>query len=277
MKILLTGASSYVGARLYFDLVKNFDVVGTYNTDKLSKKFIKLDVTNKEEVGKIVLRVKPDIVIHAAANANARWCEANPKLAIKLNQESTQSIVDAANKSNAKVFLVSSYAAHNPTNVYGKTKHESEKLVKAAKNGYLILRPSLLIGFSPNTMNDRPFNRLLKNIDQGTEAIYDTSWKFQPSWLGHVSKIITLAIQRGISNETIPIAVEDLKTRYDIAKDILKSFNIQVKPTDAKDDTPTAKENLSKLRELQLPEYSYEDIILKCVNEIKSRDSFVLD
>lgn len=274
MKILLTGASSYVGARLYFDLIKNFNVVGTYNGNKLSKDFIKLNVASPNEVEQLISKLKPEIIIHAAANANARWCEKNPELALALNQESTKHIVVSANKINAKVFLVSSFAAKEPVNIYSKTKAESEKLVRKTKSGFIILRPSLIIGFSPNTVNDRPFNRLLKNLDQGTPAVYDTSWRFQPTYVGHISEIIVSIINRNIINEAIPIAVPGLKSRYDIAKDILGAFGIKVTPINNHDLTPVITDNLKVLERLKLPKYSYQDIVEKCIEEIKNRESF---
>lgn len=274
MKILLTGASSYVGARLYLDLSKKFEVLGTYNGSKLSDKFLHLDVANAEEVKKVISEYAPDVIVHAAANADARWCEANPEKAIALNQESTNSVVQEANQIGAKVILLSSFAAVDPINVYGKTKRASEEFVKQTKKGYIILRPSLIIGFSPNMVNDRPFNRILKNLDQKTEAIYDTSWKFQPTYLSHISEIIVNVIERNIINEIIPIAVKELKTRYDIAKDILAPFDIKVTPTDKQDSTPVAQDDLKQLEILNLPQYTYQEIIEKIVNEIKQREMY---
>jgi dTDP-4-dehydrorhamnose reductase len=277
VKILLTGASSYVGARLYFELIKKFELIGTYFGNKLSKDFIRLDTTNREEIKSIIQDYKPEIIIHAAANANARWCEANPDLAISLNQKSTEYVVDSANRINARIILISSFSAKETVNVYGITKSESEKVVKENKAGFIILRPSLILGFSPNTVNDRPFNRLLKNIDKKTEAIYDISWKFQPSYLGHVSRIIEEVIKRNILNEIIPIAVPELKTRYDIARDILKAFNIKVLPVNKNDNTPIITDNLNILKKYKLPEYSYKEMINKCIGEIKDRRKFVLE
>ncbi|MDO8621548.1 MAG: sugar nucleotide-binding protein [Candidatus Levybacteria bacterium] len=274
MKILLTGANSYVGARLFLDLSKKFEVVGTYHENKLSEKLIHLNITDSEEIKKIIDKQKPEIIIHAASNANARWCEANPKLAIALNQEPTLNIVESANNINAKVIFISSYAAAIPNNVYGKTKYQSEKYVKRTKKGFVIIRPSLLIGFSPNTINDRPFNRILKNLDLKTEAIYDTSWKFQPSYLGHVSEVIAQVIKNNILNETISVAVPELKTRYDIAKDILGTFHIEVKPIDKKDTTNVIIDDLKALQILKLPQYSYGKIISKIIDEIKHREFF---
>lgn len=274
MKILLTGASSYVGARLFLDLSKKFEVVGTYHENKLSEKLIHLNITDFEEIKRVIDEQKPEIILHAASNANARWCETNPKLALALNQEPTRNIVESANNLNAKIIFISSYAAAMPNNVYGKTKHQSEEYVKQTKKGFVIIRPSLLLGFSPNTVNDRPFNRILKNLDLKTEAIYDTSWKFQPSYLGHVSEVIAQVIERNILNETISVAVPEIKTRYDIAKDILGAFHIEVKPIDKQDTTNVIIDDLKALRIFKLPQYNYEKIISKIIDEIKHRELF---
>ena len=164
-RILITGANGYLGARLYSDLKKNFDVIGTYYKNKLFPEFIKLDVTKPAEVLDVVEKAKPTIIVHVAANPSATWCEANPAIAKKINANGTKNIVNAANKVNAKVIYISSFAAINPDTIYGKTKLAGEKAVKKTTAGFIILRPSLIIGFSPNTANDRPFNRLLKNIN----------------------------------------------------------------------------------------------------------------
>jgi len=43
-KILIIGASSYVGARLYFDLKQKFSVIGTYSSSQLSKNLFHLGI-----------------------------------------------------------------------------------------------------------------------------------------------------------------------------------------------------------------------------------------
>lgn len=276
IKILITGASSYVGARIYFDLKDKYEVIGTYHTTSLSNKLLQLDTTDSKSVHALIAKVKPDIIIHAAANASAKWCEEHPDEAIALNQNATKYIVEAANQISSKVIFISSFAAEDLSSLYGRTKSESEKNVKEVTSGWLILRPSLVIGFSPNTKNDRPFNRFLKNIDEKTPAIYDTSWKFQPTYLRHISEIIDLSIERNINKETIPIAVEGLKSRYDIARDILTPFGILVTPEDKNDKTAVLTNDLNKLKELQLPIYDYQRMIDLIVDEIKNRDKFIL-
>lgn len=276
-KILIIGASSYVGARLYFDLKSKFAVVGTYSANPLSKSFVHLDIKNEEEVEKVVNNTRPDVIIHVANNASAKWCDANPKEAVLLNQTATQYIVDSTNKVNAKLIYTSTMGAIKPSNLYGKTKLKSEEIVKTTKNGYLILRPSLILGYSPNTTNDRPFNRLLKNLDEGVPAVYDTSWKFQPTYIRHISEVIESCINKAVFNCSIVIAVPEMKSRYDTAKDILTPFGIKVTPVDAKDSTfEIFEDDLSELNELNLPKYTYEEIIKEIVDDMRNRDKFVI-
>lgn len=196
IKILVIGASSYVGARIYFDLKSKFDVIGTYSSSQLSKSFIHLDITDRQEVEKIITDTQPNVIIHVANNASNKWCDANPDEAILLNQTATQYIVDAGNKAGATVIYISTMGAIKPSNLYGRTKLKSEEIIKTTKNGYVILRPSLILGFSPNITNDRPFNRLLKNLDEGTPAVYDTSWTFQPTYIKHISDVIEACIHK---------------------------------------------------------------------------------
>src|SRR3989338_2131857 len=203
MKILLIGASSYLGARLYFDLKSRFEVKGTFSSHQLSKELIQLDITSKPDIERIIFEFKPEVIIHVANNASAKWCDANPEKAVLLNQTASQYLVDSANNVGSKIIYISTMGAINPSNLYGKTKLKSEEIIKTAKNGYLILRPSLILGYSPNITNDRPFNRLLKNLDEKTPAIYDTSWKFQPTFIGHISEVIESAINQKIINQSI--------------------------------------------------------------------------
>ncbi len=275
MKILLTGASSYVGARLYIDLKDEHEVIGTYNTNKLFFEFIKMDITNASEVLSVVREHRPEIIVHVAAIPSIKWCEENPELAVKINEEGTKNVVDAANDIKAKVIYISSTAAIDPNNLYGRTKLAGEELTKLAKAGYVILRPSMIFGYSPNTTNDRPFNRILKNLYEKTPAVYDTSWKFRPTWVGHISEVVKTAIEKGIINQTINITVPELKSRYEIARDILIQFGIEVIPRDEGDTSSARNVDISMLKELALPQYTYSEIIAKIVDEIKHRESFV--
>ncbi len=276
MKILITGASSYVGSRLLLDIRGSHETIGTYLHNQLSPNLLHLDITDKNEVDTLTATQKPDVILHVASNPHPDWCEAHPDEAKQLNFTGTQNIVDAANANNAKVIYISSYAAINPINVYAHTKKDSETIVETTLSGYINLRPSFILGYSPNTVNDRSFNRLLKNLDQNTPAIYDTSWKFQPTYLGHLSSVILSCIEKSIWSHTIHVTVPEHTTRFDSAKDILSPFGITVSPIDNHDTTPFIENPLSELKTLNLPQCTYSEMISNIIDEIKHRDRYIL-
>jgi dTDP-4-dehydrorhamnose reductase len=271
-KVLVTGASGYVGAAIYDYLKQNFEVFGTYHSAKLFEELLKMEITDEEEVKKVVDEIKPDFIIHAAANPNAKWCEANPTEAIKLNETGTENIVSAADLVGAKVIYISSYAAViNPNKlVYGKTKLAGEEITKKTKAGWVILRPAHIIGYSPNTTNDRQINRFLKNISEKKPVSYDNSWKFQPTELEHLSRIIEECIKRTITGEIIPVAAPELKTRFDLAKDIMTPFGIKVTPIDEKNNSPAFEQTLDRLKELNLPIVKYNEMMPRIIKDIKN-------
>ncbi|MBP9813609.1 sugar nucleotide-binding protein [Candidatus Woesebacteria bacterium] len=276
MKILLIGASGYVGARLYYDLSGTYSVIGTYAAHKLSEKFEYLDITDSEATQNYIVRTRPDIIIHAANQADPRWCEANPQKAVLLNQMATTYLVDAANSVHARFIYISSFAAYKPVGIYAETKVESEKTTRNVKAGYLIIRPAYILGYSPNTTNDRAFNRLLKNLDKGTPAIYDTSWKVQPTYIRNISEVISLCIKRGIWNDIIPITADTPISRFEAARDILAPFGVAVSPIDNHDTTPAIHIDQSKLLEYDFPIYTYAQMIDAIIDEIKQRHKFTL-
>jgi dTDP-4-dehydrorhamnose reductase len=272
--ILITGASSYVGAEIYVFLKKhldNYKVLGTYNSNKLFPDLLKLDVTKENSVKGLIEKEKPKFIIHVAANPSSGWCDKNPELAKELNVNSTKFIVDSANEVGSKLIFISSFAAINPTTFYGETKLESEEITKKCNSGYLILRPSLIVGYSPNITNDRPFNRILKNITEGKPAIYDNSWKFQPTYLRHLCNVIKSSIEKEIYGETIPVAIPELKTRFEIGKDILEKFDILVKEDENKSNDSIFEEDLTILDKLGLPTQDYPSMIEEIVQIINSQ------
>jgi dTDP-4-dehydrorhamnose reductase len=272
-KIMITGASSYVGARLYRDLQNEHEVVGTYNTNHLLPEFVQLDATDAASTNEFIISQKPDVIIHTANNASVKWCEANPEAARLLNEDSTRTIVDSANEIGARAIYISSFAANNPVSVYGKAKLASEETVRQATCGWLIIRPSLIVGLSPNTVNDRFFNRILGNIHENTDASYDSSRRLQLSSLAHISKVIRQAISQSIVNKTIPVATDEAKSQYDFARDTLRSFNIEALARDKGTAATEPHIDLDILSELGLPTYSYPEIIKEVVAEIQQHET----
>lgn len=275
--IVITGASSYAGSRIFFDLQKQYTLIGTYFHNPLSSLFLQLDLTDAEAVAAFLRIHKPSVIVHVANYPSPKSAVNNEQLFTNLNAQATNHIVTAANDIGAKIIFISSQAANNPDNIYGKLKKASEESVKQVKAGYLILRPSLMVGFSPNTTNPRPFNRILSCLDNPSViGEFDTSWKLQPTYVGHLAQAINGSVQNNIWNKTIPIFINKPVTQYQLAKDILGVFGVQVNPIDQHLDIPLSAEGLTDMLALNLQPDTYTGMIDRIVAEIKQRETFTL-
>ena len=270
MRVLITGASGYVGARILEDLSESHVVTGTFHNNKLRPKLLGLDIRDKKAVFEIVSKTKPDVIIHAAAIPSIKQCERAPQKAILTYVSGPRNIVDAANANEAMVFYLSSFGTLDPVTVYGKTKLEAEKHVMKSKTGYNILRLSVAYGVSPNTENDRPFNRILRTIREGKPLACDNIWKFSPTYLGHVSSTIQTLLSRGINGKAIGIAVPELKSMYQVASDILGAFGMKAQPTDLKLVTRRAEQVPLLKNHHGLPVCSYEKMVRAITKEISA-------
>lgn len=273
-KILITGASGYVGARLKFDLEKKYDVIGTYFHSDFNKNLIKIDITNLDSVKSVFKMHNPEFIVHSAAFPVSPQNDEQQKLIENLNYKGIENIVEAANEIGAKVIFVSSAIAltessSSANDIYGQSKAYGESVCKKVTAGSFIVRPHTIFGYSPNMTNDRSFNRILKNIFLKTPAIYDTSWKFEPTYIGHISAVIDKYISGDIKTNVMNIAFDTLKSKYDLGHDILNNFGIEVTPVDGKSNWVVTKLDLEDFYKLNLPIKNYDEMILTIVDEIK--------
>lgn len=273
--LLITGASSYVGARIYFDLQNKYKLVGTCLNNRLSASFIKLNLTNKEAIEQLLDQVRPAVIVHVANYPSPSDVVNNEENFVALNGKTTKDLVEGANRTGAKMVFISSQAANNPDNLYAQLKAKSEELVKTVKAGYLILRPSMIIGFSPNTRNDRMFNRILRCLENKAKgAEFDTSWKLQPTYIGHLPQVIDITIQDNAWDKTVPVFINEIVTQHQIAQDILDYFSISVGQIDKKINIPISEDDLTYFNSLNLHPKTYHEMIVTIVEEIRSRDKF---
>jgi dTDP-4-dehydrorhamnose reductase len=272
--IIITGASGYVGSRLYYDLSRGFKTLGTYKSKPLSEEFERLDITNYSKVEELIRTYKPMMIIHAAANASSKSCESDPMSAIETNQKGTENIVNAANQVGATVTYISTTVAELQKSLYEKTKFNAEEITRGAKAGYIILKPSVIFGMSPNTETDKPFNQMLRNIEGSGSLDYDTSWRFQPTWIAHMSEIIASIMENNIHNKEIPVLVPEMKSKFDIANDILSRFGVSARPKDEKSWRPSTEHSTAELKKLGLPIRTYDEMREGIVNEIKERAKY---
>lgn len=89
-------------------------------------------IREEQRMNEIFLKVRPQIVFHAAAHKHVPLMEWNPEEALKNNVLGTWNVANAAFLANSQRFvLISSDKAVNPTNIMGATKRMAEMIIQA--------------------------------------------------------------------------------------------------------------------------------------------------
>ncbi|MBD1174362.1 UDP-glucose 4-epimerase [Pelagibacterales bacterium SAG-MED01] len=153
IKILITGASGYIGSCLYFYLKQKFRVLGV---DKINNKFKlikKCDLTNSKKLDRFLRKEKPNLIVHLAAQSLVDETINKNKYYLN-NVVATKNLVNVMKKNNLNNLIFSSTAALykynnkvlneksriNPKSTYARTKNECEKIIRNSKINSIILR-----------------------------------------------------------------------------------------------------------------------------------------
>ncbi|MER7702572.1 sugar nucleotide-binding protein [Kitasatospora sp. NPDC097605] len=159
LRILLLGASGFVGGGLWSYLAPRHEVVGSYATRPVPG-LVRLDLRDERRLAALAADGF-DLVLHAAGLVPLEAAEADPALAHRLNVRPVEVLLDAVRGSATKLVLLSSdnvfdgtrpqYTeadARSPVNVYGRTKVAAEDLL-LAEGGHLVVRIPLVFGRGP--------------------------------------------------------------------------------------------------------------------------------
>jgi len=152
MKLLLLGKDGQVGWELQRSLAPLGEVVAL---DFDSTDF-HADFSQPEQLAETVLKVRPDVIVNAAAHTAVDKAESEPVFARKLNATSPGVVAQAAQQVGAlMVHYSTDYVfdgsgtqpwqeddATGPLSVYGRTKLEGEQLVAQHCARHLIFRTS---------------------------------------------------------------------------------------------------------------------------------------
>lgn len=272
MKVLITGASGYVGSSIYkFLEKKNLSVIGLYKNHKLFDELVYADLTSKESTDEVVAKTNPDVIIHTAADAHTNTCEQNPDYARKLNVDGTRNIVNICSKNNIRIIYISTFGCFNKDkdSVYLKTKSEAEEIVKSLNN-YVIVRLSIAMGASPNSESSNFYNDLLKSTKLKKDFIADSDWKFEISYLKYVNEALEKIIGNKHINETmIPLIVHGETSRYEIARRLLTPKGLNVVEVKSNRIIPPIIINEDIYERFGLQRHSLDEAIASMTEEMK--------
>ena len=285
--ILITGASGFLGKKLFDKLSKKYNIYGTYSSNKKSGEFLYLDITDMALIVNIIKRTNPKVIIHTSALCDADFCEKNRELAYNINVQGTQNIINICKQNDIKlVFLSSDYvydgdnppyteeSIARPVNYYGETKLICEKLIKEKLKDYIILRPTILYGFNDEEDKDTFVGKVIKKLRTGKEVSVDNDVMKYPLIIDDLVNFIDILLKEDAKG-SFNIGSEEGFTRYGWAKKIAEIFNLDSKLIKSEKTENIAKKPNNVLYDLsKLKRYSIKIRGLKeGLNMMKNQES----
>ena len=181
-RIIITGGSGFIGTNLVeFYCKNNIDVINL-DISKPKKKnhmkfWEKVDILNKVELKKCMMKINPDYVIHLAARTDLDGKNLHDYI---VNTEGVQNVLDVLKEilSVKKAIFASSMLVckngynpkdsndYNPDTFYGESKVIGEEIIKNYQIdafGLIIVRPTSIWG----PWFDIPYAQFFKSIQKG--------------------------------------------------------------------------------------------------------------
>lgn len=194
MKVFVTGVCGQLGHDVVNELARRgcqsigSDIQKVYSgvadeSAVTTVLYVQLDITDKEDVSKVIAEIKPDVIVHCAAwtAVDAAEDEENKTKVDAINHLGTKYIAEAAKAVDAKmVYISTDYVfdgqgerpweaddkCYAPLSVYGQSKLDGELAVSSILDKYFIVRIAWVFG-----LNGKNFIKTMINVGKTHETV----------------------------------------------------------------------------------------------------------
>ncbi len=251
-EILVTGASGFVGSRLFAALAADgHSVTGTFSAHEARIPSVKghvqhvaLDLTDDASIERAFRASWPEVIVHTAAMSELRACEAEPERAARVNVAASEKLARMAAAFGARMILLSTdqvfdgargnYAENDessPIHVYGRTKLDAEHAVRRAHPAALVLRLALVYGISPSGTRT-PNEHVVTQIRSGGRPKLFTDEYRSPVLVDDVVRAI-VELLTDKSTTMLHLGGPDRVSRFEFGRAIAAAFGLDVAAIEA--------------------------------------------
>ncbi len=207
MKFFVTGVGGQLGFDVMQELIlRGHECVGSDILDEcsnISAPYIKLDITNGDDVIREITRISPDVVVHCAAWTAVDLAEEpeNLEKVRAINVKGTENIAKACQNVDCKMIYISTDYVFSgegeepwcadckdyaPINVYGQSKLDGEKAVSSLLDKYFIVRIAWVFG-----VNGKNFIKTMLSLGKKYETLRVVSDQVgTPTYTYDLSKLL---------------------------------------------------------------------------------------
>jgi len=165
-KLLITGASGFLGSVLFQKAAPRWKTVGLYLSHPApfvkSARSVPLDLTSERDVSTFFQSFRPDVIIHTAAETRVDVCQSNPDSCKAKNIEATRILSKVAQDYQCRFIYISTDLVFDgtkgnysetdtthPLSLYAQTKAAAEELVLKTCSNAVVVRIAIMYGRSP--------------------------------------------------------------------------------------------------------------------------------
>jgi len=283
-KMLIFGSSGLAGSKLAEQAKNEYSVYGTYNKRTPNIENItnyKLELSDTENLQKLIEEIKPDVIVNATALHNVDYCEENKDESFFINSDVLQKIIDTSQQFHSKIIHISTDYVFDgnsttpykeddvasPVSVYGESKLKGEEIILS--HNHTVVRPSVVYGWTSLELegivssSGKPVNFAMWVLDKlhKKEPLTIVTDQFATATLADSLASSILKIISSEKSGLYHISGLSCESRYDFSKKLAKVFGY--------DQTKISSTDSSQFKQkAKRPSYS----CLDCTKAIKEFD-----
>lgn len=226
-RLLITGASGFIGSRLLKDLAGEWDAVG-----------LRIELSEPAQLEKAVLVLAPAAVVHTAAMAGPDDCQRQPELAERVNTDGAEAVARACRRLKARLVFFSTdlvFDGHGswyketdpprPISVYGHTKLAAEEAVRRQCPEAAVLRVASVYG---RALSGRPsfLDELVDRLSRGQRVpCFTDQWRTATP-CAQLPEVVRRMLRRPDLGGVFHWAGADRTSRLEFSRAVCRAFGL---------------------------------------------------
>ena len=243
MRVFVTGVKGQLG----YDVMNELEKQGL---EGIGVDIDEMDITDADQVNKVIKEAAPDAVIHCAAYTAVDAAEDNEEICRKVNAQGTENIAKVCEELDIKMMYISTDYVFNgqgerpwepdderePLNVYGQTKYEGELAIEEHVKKFFTVRIAWVFG-----VNGKNFIKTMLNLGKTHDHLTVVNDQTgSPTYTYDLARLLVDMIQTDKYGR-YHATNEGLCTWYEFACEIFKQAGIDVSVAPVSSDEYPAK------------------------------------